>query len=298
VRGAGTDRVNLAWNAYYDSGWKFITGGERAMRIALDDGAIHLEVSRGTGSADTAISWDGFTFDGAGIRESQNGPQLYDDAANVFPQGRLGGPASSLSSYPIPAGDVADGSGSGLNADLLDGKHASEIGGSGEWSVISTTTETNDTSPINVSTGSLSTTYDQYEIDIVHEAADGDLSTGEYQQVYCEIQNDASSNYETTYIDKDTGVQEQTTTSRWVNVAKLQAPQEVGQATVRIQSDVTGTKSEKRHPSITRVNTGGNWESQHLVSGTFKKDVPTVDEIRFYTEKDATGVVRVKGRDF
>lgn len=40
---------------------------------------------------------------------------------------KTGAPAGSLTSYPLPAGDINDGAGSGLDADLLDGNEATSF---------------------------------------------------------------------------------------------------------------------------------------------------------------------------
>lgn len=289
----GNGALTLAYNAYFDGSWKFTVGNTRAYLLQFSSDEIRLRTSSSaSASADTTITWVDVSVSDGNI-SADDGTTIWNGSA--VPKSSLGGPASSLTSYPLPAGDINDGSGSGLDADLLDGKHSSEIGG-GDWTVITTYTDTDDTTDFRNDFGTLSTTYDQYELDFVLESADS-LSSGQHNEIQPWVQNDRTSSYETLLFDLDAGTQVNSS-GEWTDIAKHNVDKAgIAHATIRISADVTGTKTAGRYPQMSVVSNAGVWEDDHAISGIFKKDVATVDQIAFRSQYNGTGVARLKGRD-
>lgn len=294
-------RANLAWNAYYDgTDWRYIIGSEPAMRLAFETDGVHLYAASG-GTADSIITWLDLRFDDGTGDLFIEGTRVYDQSAGEVPQAQLGGPPASLSAYPIPAGDIDDGAGSGLDADLLDGKHASEISTAGEWTPITTHTDTDNTTVMDFDTGVLSTTYDRYKVDVVMESY-ADISGGNYNEIRCRINNHGASEYHSADVDTAGGVRKTESLAYWKYIARVASSDDtnkfgIGQAELHFQSDVLGVKTDGRFPTV--AGKGSGWhESGVLDHGVLASDYATIDQFYFWSVANATGVIQIQGKNY
>lgn len=300
VRGAGSDRMNLAWNAYYDgSDWRYTTGSENAYRLTFDDDGLVFYSSDGSSaSADDVISaWHSTRIDLLGDIVV-DGNEVFNHQQREFGQNTLEGPPSSLSGYPLPPADLETGSGSGLDADLLDGQHASEISTAGEWTPITTQRFTDATTGIDYDTGTLSTVYDVYEAELVLENhADAD----DFLEFHVQVNGDASSNYYTTSIDHKNEVVGSSAKAGWTNIAKTEKGNgSVGTASMRVHTDITGNLSSDRWPVMSCESGGWNQHPQAQF-GHMEVDYAEIDRFRVIsrvTGRDCTGVFKLKGKNY
>jgi len=294
-------RMALAWNAYYDgSDWRYIVDDEFAFRLAFgvginnDDAGIYVA---GSGNADDPVSWSqAMAVDHLDGWRDGAGNLVYDSAADEVPQARLGGPASSLSQYPLPAGDIDDGSGNGLDADTVDGKEASELeGGSGEWTLLDSHSDTDSSTTIDYDSGTLSTTYDLYRV-VLHYHSHGG-STYDFNEGRFRINNRSTSNYQMTNIAGGNTVT-QTNKPHWENLGKVENSKDRdGVADVVIRGTSPASSASSQHPTVSARHCAGTFDTFQLNNGTFREDIEVVDQVEVWTIGDAVGEVRLHGRD-
>lgn len=293
------DRVAIAWNAYHDGGaWRFITGNERAYKISFGGDEIQLYLSSvATGAAGDQITWNGFDLNSGGLHD-QTGQTIYDDNNDTVPQGILGGPASSLSGYPIPSGDIDDGTDSGLDADTLRGNTPEDLQESGPWAEIDYVTGIDTGSPLEYDSGNLSTTYDMYRLDIYREAH-GDTSSSPEQRL--RVNGNGSSIYDYDKYDgeNDVGESHDAETS-WGAIAEI----ENGAGNWVMQTVVLSCpKSSNRvsdpggtYPYIWTPSTGTGKNNDYLMQGHMESSESEIYRVQLFGGGDATGKVRLLGR--
>lgn len=294
----GSGKLNIAYNTYFDgTDWRYMVGTEPAMRLEFAAG-IKLHHATG-GTAGNIITFDTFHFDDGTGDILFNGSTWYDGANNNILQGSLEGPASSLSSYPLPAGDISDGSGSNLDADLVDGKHASEIGG-GDWTVIDTYSDTDGTTTFDYSTGTLTTTYDLYRVEGVFHGHQGG---GNPNELRCRVNGESTSNYNYTSIDASSGIMRKEDENSWGDIAKNEASDGTGDVysseghaeLVFRGNQIPGAETGENYPTISGTSTGWHNHPQ-LTNGWLDANYATVDTIRLFSDRVMTGGLKVLGK--
>lgn len=293
VRGAGGDRMNLVWNAYYDGDWRYIVGNEPAYRLRFANGQTYIGAAA-AGNADGTISWSWVAVDADGSLLNDDGDAIYDRASDAVPQGRLGGPASSLSDYPLAPGDLQTGHGSGLNADYLDGRHASEISTAGEWTPITTHTDTDLSTPVDFDTGTLSDTYDKYKVDLILESFGA--YNDNFNEFACRVNNIGSNVYNYAVVDTYGDVEKHEGINRFRFMSRT-TREHTAHAEYKFASDVTGTKANKRWANVSGDGSGAH-EQGKLDHGHVDADIGTIDRFRFWTIEAATGVVQIQGKNY
>jgi hypothetical protein len=287
----GSGAANLAYNCYFDGSWRYIVGSEPAYRLEFGGTATTLHAAPG-GTADNAISFASFAVDDTGDL-FQDGTKLWEAGNSTVPQTVLGGPPSSLSTYPLPAGDIDDGSGSTLDSDTVDGYHASDLQG-GQWTTVDTYEDTDASTQFSYDSGTLGTTYDLYRVDVVWVNHHSDAA-----YITCQLQNDATSNYQGLYIEDSSEVY-RGTNSEWQSMAKV-GPNEVGQGHYRIRgSPASGADSTTTDYPTISGDFGGAPQHPHLVSGQLHVEYDTVDRISLYSSVtgsavNGTGKVKILG---
>lgn len=282
-------KMNLAWNAYFDgTDWRYITTSEPAYRLTFGPSDVTLHAAGGTTTADSVVSFNSLSL-GTGGDVSAGASNLWDATNTEVPQANLGGPAASLSAYPVPAGDIDDGAGSGLDSDLVDGYHASDLQG-GQWTTIESYSTTDATTSLGYDSGVLTTTYDLYRIEVTwvnHDSSAAYLS--------CRVNNEATSNYDGLYLDDTSEVYHGHDTTEWQNIGKVAANQ-IGQASMQLRGGSppgadAGTVS---YPTIS-VQNGGTPTMPHLISGELTVEYATVDQLAVDSLGPATGQLKVLG---
>lgn len=309
LQGAGSDRLNLSWNTYHDgSNWVFLQGGEPAYRLAFESDAVVVYQADGSGASggDTVSSWESTKLPiSGGLTASSGsltigGTTVYD--GSEVPKSELGGPASSLSSYPLPASDISDGAGSSLDADTVDGQHASDLA-SGRWSTIDTYEDADTTTDFEVDTGTLSTTYDQYRITMHVEYEDDDHN---HKHLGLQLNGDGSNVYDTGSIDLTTGTFVQDTNKSQFQRLAGSFGDKVGAAEYVVSSPALSDHYfSDAELQLQRPNIGVVWCASHadapaLHQGSMDKEIGEVDRFRFFSipsGDNAAGKIEIAGRD-
>lgn len=296
----GDGKFTLTYNAYFDGSWKYVAGGEKAFALQFgagpgNDGVLLREAPSGT--ADNVITWGvELHVDDTGWRDG-NDTRVYDQTNSEIVQAQLGGPASSLSSYPIPAADIDDGSGSGLDADTVDGSDASELGSN--WTKINTKTDSDTTTEL-IMTFQPATTYDQYKLNILHEMQSSSFVS---EWINVRVNNDSSSNYYNMYVDPESEVDEDNDTW-WKYIANTDS-QTRSYAEVIVTCVKTGSQVaavNQNTPTITTQFDSAQNMNDKLQSGWFDKDVAEITRLDVYSgasgsNHEATGRVELFGRN-
>lgn len=296
VRASG--RMNLAWNCYYDgSDWRYIVANEPAYRVAFGAGSVKLLAAAG-GTADAIASFDGISVDDAGSILTAGGATAFDGANDEVPQSAQGGPAGSLSQYPIAAADVADGSGSGLDADTVDGYESSQLlGGEGEWALIDSHEDIDTATSISLTWGPLTTTYEIYRVvGRFTNFHDGSSFTFNECEIY--VNNDSDNVYNQANLAAGTGVEAQANKNGWENLGKVEAGVDAdGFFDVVIRGESHDSTAAKNHPTIGARHNAGTYDTWQLANGVMRKDYPTVDEFRLFSLAEATGEFYLYGKN-
>jgi hypothetical protein len=302
----GDGSFSLAYNAYFDGSWKFTAGNTRAYLLQFSSDEIRLRTSASTAAADDPVTWvdiavtDGDLVDNAGNI-------FYDLGNNEVPQARLGGPADSLSNYPLPHGDINDGSGSNLDADTVDGKEASELqGGTGEWTEIQSFSDSDGTLDVDFDTGTLSTVYDVYRVVWKAHYTDADNT---YNEGALRLNGISTSDYFNTSLKGSTGVPTQASETRFENLGKVdQNETREGFADIVIRGvsaydelspSLTDYPSEpsNRHVVVSARHCSGTHDTLQFANGTLRQDVAQVDRLNIYSFYDAVAQCTVYGKN-
>lgn len=300
-------KMHLAYNAYFDgSDWRYVVGAERSFKLSFGSDGIYLHGTAG-GSADSIISWDGWKFGYDGFMyEEGNGDIVYDDNNREVPQARLGGPAGSLSAYPLTAGDIDDGSGSGLDADTLDGLHASEIGG-GTWTSIGTFKDTNSGTTLSIDTGTLSTTYDQYRL-IIYWEPNATNGTTPNAHLRMQINGIGASNYNHSFNDiLQDNHGGKFNSAYWWQIAgtfgNTPGTSDVTLTCIDSSSDGYQFSNLDQPRALISQDPQAPSDSAQLVRGILTQDVVGIDRINMFDHTGqsgttATGLFQLYGRNF
>lgn len=291
----GTGKMNLAYNAsQYDSGdgngttWRYIISNEPAYRISMESGGITFYGAAGGTSGDP-ISFNSIQVEQAG-GIADGSTTIWDDANQEVPKAQLGGPASSLTSHPLPPADIDDGSGSGLDSDTVDGFHATDLQG-GEWTQIDTHEDTDGTTTISYDTGTLSTTYEHYKLRFTFSnyAADGS-----FNEIRMRVNNDSSSNYNTMFKSTSSEIDTRRGKNAWFDIGKVVDQGEIGHGEVILRGDVANASSGNQWPAIT-VDAHGNPDTFQADGGHFQVSDTSINSIQAFTESKATGKLKLLG---
>lgn len=295
-------RFNLAWNAYYDgSDWRFIVGYEDAYKLSFGGGSgddLRLSAADG-GAADTVIAWDNeFGVDIFNGWVDKNDNVVYDEPNAEVPHARLASPSGDLSSYPIPAGDIDDGSGSNLDADTVDGYEASELqGGTGEWTQIASHSDTDTTTDVGNTWGPLTTTYEVYRV-VGRFTSFHDGSTHTFNECEININNNTNTVYNQANIAGGTGVEAQSNKNGWENLGKVECGVDGdGFFDVVIRGEAFDSTSSENHPTIAARHNAGTYDTWQLANGVMRADITTVDEFRVFSLGEMAGEFYLYGKD-
>lgn len=292
----GSGKINLAYNTYFDgSDWRYMVDNEPAYRIEYSSGIkLHTAAS---GTADNIVSFSTFQVDSSGSLFS-NGTQVYDDTAGAIPKAQLGGPSSSLSGYPLPPGDLKTGSGSGLNADQVDGYDAADLGG--EWNFVASYEDADETTVLN-HTFSPTTTYDQWKVKTYWEPNPGSTEH-EWLNIY--VNKDRSSNYNLKWADDGEEIGESNGNSWWKRICNTDdATYGYGEYVLTSPTSDIGTGVSDHYPKIAAVMDSGTWYVDHFLHGDLKVDYPnglsdiTVASGEGNSDQYAAGRIELLGRD-
>lgn len=291
----GDGWFNVAANAYLDSGtWKYIAAG-KASRVRFDDdGSIDLSVAA-SGSADGAITWKTMTLNTDGDLVL-DGTTLWDESAGEVVQSILGGAASSLSTYPIPASDIDDGPGSGLDADTVDGIEASAI--TGQWEELDTFTDSNTGTDLEYDSQAEGVTFshDRIRVEIYRECTVD--SSVNYQQL--RVNGISTTSYDMDFFDAENNVF--TSLDNQTAFGRIAGTNHVNEGDIAMQvielACPAETRSVGRHyPVLSTPVPGVIKNVDYIVSGMSKTDISAIDRVHLFGGSDATGKVRVLGRD-
>lgn len=298
----GSDRFAFTYNANLESGvWRNETAGDTtyAIRGLADNSGIGLFHDTTSPSDGSTIVWKSLLFNDGDV--NVDGTTLYDGSAGEVPKAQLGGPASSLSSYPIPSGDIDGGTGSGLDADTVRGQTPGEI--SGQWTEIATKNDTS--SPLEFDSGLLGPKYDRYRLEIYREAATqgedymnirvNGISTSSYwYDFYDGFNNTFGSNNSATSWGKIAGVESNMTTGgdpsgqKAMQVVEIACPESIG-----------GAEVERQYPTISTTTKGVGKNVDYVVQGTLTEDINNkIERLELFGDNgDSRGRIRLLGRD-
>lgn len=287
----GSGKMTMAFNAYYDgSSWRFITGGEYAYALQFGTGdSVKLMVSDSDNvSEDDAIAWNTLSLDSGG-NISANGTEFWDGQYNEVKQTFLEGPASELSTHPIPPKDIETGMNSGLDADMVDGFDASDLQG-GQWTAIDTYTDDDPSNTFHYYSGTIDEEYDVYKAHVIWIN-----QVDEAEFLNCRLNNDGTSNYYGLYIEDAAEVYRGTASTAWGNIAKI-GPYQVGEGHLSFRGSVpsSATTDTVQYPTIS-ADFGGSPIHPHLVSGEFRKEYSTINLVEIFSNSNATGKVKLLG---
>jgi len=297
----GGESFALTYNAWLDAGtWRSIIGGTPAYRLAFDPDGVQLAAYAPTGQ-DEAISWKPMTVQANGD-VVVNGTTIIDYSGGVVPSGALGGPAGSLSGFPIPPSDV-DGS-AGSSGDVLYSDGATAYWDSqptGNWTTIARYEDTDAGTPLDYSYDQahggayINPTYDRYLLEAVYVNHNGSNDNS----FSIRVNDDGSSAYTTDAADYTSNdLKQYTGRDRWIYVANT-GPNQVGELVAELRgSPAPGADASTRSYPILNVHekTPDN-DNPTTTGGRLRNDHPTVNQIRLWTQREATGALVLSGKN-
>lgn len=300
----GDEEFSLTYNAYHDgTTWRAITSGP-AYAIAFDSGSpgVLLRHTVSTLNADDAITWLDFQ-----VRRNDllmDGWLFWDGDNDELVQNRLGGPASDLSSYPLPPSDISGSAEGGTSGDILqsDGTTAEWVSGSAagrRWTLAHTFTSTDTSTFLDVDTGTLSTTYDLYFVEVVYD----NKSTSD-NSLRIRLNGDASSAYNTNGIDWETSSFTRLTgRTEFQRLADTDGNEPgVLEATIRGGLPVAADAATYPYVSAsfnasTTKNPGIDASDFIPMHGRLRSEHEDINRLEVWTTTDATGTVNIFGRN-
>lgn len=287
-------KFHVTYNAHWDSGtstWERGTTGFAAkLSLGGTGGSAESTLSVAPSGSGT-ITWLSLAMNGDGTVDV-GGTQLYD--GSEVPQAILGGAASSLGTYPIPAADIDDGPGSGLDADTVDGVEAASI--ASDWTEIDTATFSGGTG-VDYDSGVLGTTYDRYRLTVYRE---DDASTDLTDYLSLRLNGNGTSNYNYDYFDafnnQFTSNDNESSFGKVFGLRTKNGALAVQEVEV-ICPTAIGTIN-RQYPAISTTVEGVSKNTDYIVSGSFTVSVSAVDRLEVFNDGlNGNGKVRLRGRD-
>lgn len=185
-----------------------------------------------------------------------------------------------------------DGGGTGLHADLVDGKHASDLGSAMQWNFLYSNTKTDETTTSSINTGTL-TQYDQYKLIIYWQNY-----SSNYGNVELQANGITASDYET-YYQGGSGVSS-STTSFWRYVARTSTTARPGVANLIVTNPlITGSTSNNSSEESPHVlgNSGGSGRGTQFIHGALRQDEVVLNSFQAETNQTGPLHMEVYGRN-
>jgi len=288
---SGQGKFDLVYNAYLDSGtWKSIVAGH-AYRLSFGESNDIVLAVEDASTADDQLSW----LNSVKVTKSElqaYGWTLFRDNGEV-PQGLLGGPAESLSGYPLPISDIDGSSGSAGQVLETDGTSA-QWGSVSEWNRLDTHQDTDDSSDLNFSFDSLPS-YEEYRILTRHQGT----HDGTYNDLRMRLNNDGSSVYYYDQIVDGTTVENKSNQTRFKDILQTQNNAFNG-GEIRIRGDIQGEpyySGSKGWINVRAEAFGHSSAGGNMLYGEVRDDQPTTDKIKISSLDPMIGKFVLAGRD-
>lgn len=215
----------------------------------------------------------------------------YEDAHSVIPSEVKTG--ASLASGTTIGGNTSwhagnDGGSSGLDADTVDGNHANQIG---NWNQITSFSDSDTSTAVSWDTGTLSTTYHLYKIQVQIESQTTNQNYG-----IVNVNGDTSSNYNRLDINGNQSFNLVNGASRWPNVGRHD-----GGGLWSVEAVITGDNrivepTNNQHPTIS-VESAQRPGDATMLNGILGVNYTGVDQLKYSTNAVATGRMKVYGKN-